>query len=184
MTHSKICISILSFLLLVSSTWGCQDRRKAEIAELVSEWQGKEIVFPPQSTFTIQGKDTVHYPITADHKVFVYVDSVGCTSCRLQLLKWKHLMAEFDSITGSSVQFLFYITPKTQKEARYITRRDDFTHPVCIDLHNEIGRLNQFPEEEMFHCFLLDADNKVCVIGNPVHNQAVKKLYVETISKN
>lgn len=175
-------IIVYTLPLFMLSCISCKDNNKENITRLVTEWQGKEVLLPENSIFTIQGKDTVPFPATADHKILVYVDSVGCTSCRLQLHRWKEFIAEVDSISGGAVQFLFYLSPKNVKEARYITRRDDFIHPMCIDLDNEINRINQFPEEDMFHTFLLDSANNVKVIGNPIHNRAVHELYMKTLT--
>lgn len=182
MKYPNIQISV--FLLLAILCLSCKDDSRNKIAHLVTEWQGKEVLLPKNSIFTIQGKDTVQFATNAKHKILVYVDSTGCTSCRLQLHKWKEWISEVDSVTNGAVQFLFYLTPKNMKEARYITRRDDFTHPLCIDLNNEIGRMNHFPKEDIFHTFLLDADNRVEVIGNPIHNKAVRSLYIDAITEN
>lgn len=180
MKYLNILLCTLPLFVGVCSS--CKDSGRERIAHLVTEWQGKEIQLPTNGVFTIQGRDTVQFPIEASYKILAYVDSTGCTSCRLQLHKWKELMEEIDSVSNKSVQFLFYLTPKSVRDARYITRRDDFTHPLCIDVNNEIDRMNHFPKEEMFHTFLLDADNKVKVIGNPIHNKAVRSLYLETIT--
>lgn len=169
-------ILFMTFLL-----YSCTNSKKEVITRLVTEWQGKEITLPDSAIFTIQGKDTVDVDLDSKYKILVYVDSTGCTSCRLQLHKWKEFITEVDSITHHSVQFLFYLTPKNVKEARYITRRDDFTYPMCIDPKNKINAHNHFPKEDVFHTFLLDADNKVQVIGNPIHNSAVRELYLKTI---
>ena len=68
----------------------CKESEKDKIARLVEEWEGKEILFPAHSFFTIQGKDTVDFSLAdADYKVVTYIDSVGCTSCKLQLIRWK-----------------------------------------------------------------------------------------------
>ena len=174
-------INYIIILLSIPIIWGCTTSKKEAITKLVTEWQGKEIVLPDSSVFTIQGKDTVDVDLDSKYKILVYVDSAGCTSCRLQLHKWKEFIAEVDTAGHSSVQFLFYLTPKNVKEARYITRRDDFTYPMCIYPENKINAHNHFPTEDMFHTFLLDADNKVQVIGNPIHNSAVRELYLKTI---
>lgn len=172
---------IMGVLMLCTS---CNSNEKQEIIRLVKEWRGKEIVLPDSSVFTIQGKDTIDFNMDSMYKILVYVDSAGCTSCRLQLHKWKEFITEVDSITHHSVKFLFYLTPKNVKEARYITRRDDFTYPMCIDPENKINARNHFPIKDMFHTFLLDADNRVQVIGNPIHNSAVRELYLKTICHN
>ena len=161
----------------------CQESREEAMLRLVNEWNGKEIKFPSRSVFTVQGKDTVDFEFAnADYKVVTYIDSVGCTSCKLQLPRWKKLVAEVDSLTNGRVPFLFYFHPKDRKELRYLTRRDDFTYPVCFDERDELNRLNQFPTVMTFQTFLLDKDNKVVAMGNPVHNPKVKELYLGLIT--
>ena len=161
----------------------CQESREKAMLRLVNEWNGKEIKFPARSVFTIQGKDTVDWEFSnADYKVVTYIDSVGCTSCKLQLPRWKKLVEEVDSLTNGRVPFLFYFHPKDRKELRYLTRRDDFTYPVCFDERDELNRLNQFPTDMTFQTFLLDKDNKVVAMGNPVHNLKVKELYLDLIT--
>jgi hypothetical protein len=117
-----------------------------------------------------------------DFKVITYVDSIGCTSCKLQLHRWKELIAEMDSLTSGTVPFLFYFHPKDMKELRYLTRRDNFTYPVCFDEDDEFNSLNRFPSEMTFQTFLLDKENKVIGMGNPVHNPKVKELYLMKIT--
>ena len=180
MTYRSSYIIFILFLCVITS---CSDKNKEEITQLVTQWQGKEIIIPSNSVFTIQGKDTVDVNLNTEHKILVYVDSAGCTSCRLQLHKWKEFIAQVDTVAKEPVQFLFYLTPMSVKEARYITRRDDFTYPMCVDINNEINKENSFPKKDMFHTFLLDAENKVQVIGNPIHNSAVRDLYLKTISQ-
>ena len=169
----------LCVCLLFSS---CEESEKERLSRLVKEWEGKEILFPTHSTFTIQGKDTVDFQFQgAEYKVVTYVDSVGCTSCKLQLHRWKEFLSEVDSLTTGNVSFLFYFHPKDMKELRYLTRRDAFTHPVCFDEKDEFNQLNHFPSEMMFQTFLLDESNRVVALGNPVLNPNVKELYLNLI---
>ena len=162
----------------------CQESQEEAMLPLVQEWSGKEIKFPARSVFTVQGKDTVDFDFEdVDYKVVTYIDSVGCTSCKLQLHRWKQLVAEVDSLTDGSVPFLFYFHPKNIKELRYLTRRDGFTYPVCFDEQDEINRLNQFPSVMDFQTFLLDKDNKVVAMGNPILNPNIKDLYLEVIAQ-
>ena len=161
----------------------CQESREEAMLRLVNEWNGKEVKFPSRSVFTIQGRDTVDFEYAgADYKIVTYIDSVGCTSCKLQLPRWKQLVAEVDSLTGGRVPFLFYFHPKDMKELRYYTRRDDFTYPVCFDEKDELNRLNRFPSDMIFQTFLLDKDNKVVAMGNPVLSPKVRELYLGLIT--
>ena len=163
----------------------CAESDKERLSRLVSEWERKEILFPAHSTFTVQGKDTVDFEFKdADYKVVTYVDSAGCTGCKLQLPRWKELIAEVDSLTDGRVPFLFYFHPKDIKELRYLTRKDGFTYPVCFDEKDDFNRLNRFPSEMMFQSFLLDKENNVVALGNPVLSPKVKELYLKLITGN
>ena len=167
-------------LVLFSS---CKEGKKEQFARLVQEWQGKEIVFPQDMAFTRFVTESVDYRIPdAEYKVLVYVDSVGCTSCKLQLPKWQELIAHVDSATNGNIPFIFVFQSKDDRELRYILKRDNFDRPVCIDRNNRFDELNQFPQDITFQTFLLDKDNKVKVIGNPVHNLAVRDLYLKQIT--
>ena len=174
----KHVVWIMCVWLLVS----CSESREEAVYRLVKEWTGKEIKFPERSVFTVQGKDTVDFTYQdADYKVLVYVDSVGCTSCKLQLDRWKKVIKEMTEETGKDIPFLFYFHPKDMKELRYLTRRDSFTYPVCFDEKDELNVLNRFPLDMTFQTFLLDEENRVVSVGNPVHNPKVKELYLKHI---
>ncbi len=174
---------IVTLIMCVWMLASCEESREEAMLRLVNEWNGKEIKFPSRSVFTIQGKDTVDFEFgSADYKVVSYIDSVGCTSCKLQLPRWKKLVAKVDSLTDGRVPFLFYFHPKDMKELRYLTRRDDFTYPVCFDEKDELNRLNCFPSDMTFQTFLLDKDNKVVAMGNPVLNPKIKELYLNLVT--
>ena len=174
---------LLYISLLLSLLTACKENNKEKFALLVQEWQGKEIVFPQDMAFTRFVTESVDYRIPdAEYKVLVYVDSVGCTSCKLQLPKWQELIAHVDSATNGNVPFIFIFQSKDDRELRYILKCDNFDSPVCIDRNNRFDELNQFPQDITFQTFLLDKDNKVKVIGNPVHNLAVRDLYLKQIT--
>ena len=156
----KVLFTILSLFCLLCS---CKESEKEKIARLVREWDGKEISFPSHSVFTIQGKDTIDFSFAdAEYKIVTYVDSVGCTSCKLQLPRWKEFMHEVDSLAQGKVPFVFYFHPKDVKELRYITRRDAFTYPVCLDEKDDFNALNRFPGEMTF-IQTLDCEKKFCM---------------------
>lgn len=157
--------------------------KKKQVEILVNEWNNKEICFPAHPVFTRQLTDTVLYRIPkSDYKVVVFVDSVGCVSCKLQLSRWKEFMHEVDSLSDGAVPFVFFFQSKDLRELRYILKCDGFSHPVCIDTDDEFNRLNHFPGEMMFQTFLVDSENRVKVIGNPIHNLSVKELYLKELT--
>lgn len=176
-------INILFWSSILLFFVSCQNSEKKQIAKLVEEWNNREIHFPEHPVFTIQGKDTADFIFAdAEYKVVSYVDSTGCTTCKLQLPRWKQLMNEVDSVTGGKVPFVFFFHPKNVKELYYILRRDVFLHPVCFDLNDKLNRLNHFPVDMNFQTFLLDRQNRVRVLGNPINNPKVKELYLRVLT--
>ena len=173
------------YLAIGLSLCSCSRRNttKKKIEEMVKSWQEKEIIFPEGLIFTKHGKDTIGYNIPAsEYKIILYVDSVGCTECKLQLHKWKEFITEVDSLTNGAVPVLFFFYPKDLREISFLLRRDSIHIPVCIDKQNRMNRINHFPSHQMYQCFLVDKENKVIYIGNPVHNRKIRDIYLSTIS--
>ena len=98
----------LIFILIIVLFSSCVESEKERVTRLVKEWDGKQILFPQNQVFTIQGRDTVNFYFqNFEYKIITYVDSLGCTNCKLQLERWKTFMQEVDSIKNVSVPFVF-----------------------------------------------------------------------------
>ena len=166
----------IASLIVLGCLSSCNSEDKNVFKQLVQEWDGKVLSFPSQSVFTSLGKDTVDFFPNATYKIVSYVDSVGCMSCKLQLYKWKDFINRLQD-----VPVLFYMHPKKVDELQYILEKNFFDYPVCIDVNDSLNKLNHFPTEMEFQTFLLDKNNKVVAMGNPVLNPKVKELYLKII---
>ncbi|MCL1616074.1 DUF1573 domain-containing protein [Bacteroides sp. ET71] len=176
----RAILYVLCFFLSIVSC--SQSEQKEQVITLLQEWQGKRIVIP-DSMYTIQGNryfvDTALYR----YRILNYVDSVGCLSCNLKLQEWNMLSKEFqDKNCQVTPLFVFYPGNVAKiREIRTLAKNNKTDFPIIIDTLNVINRLNKFPEDTRFHTYLLDKDNKVLAIGNPVLNPAVKELYLKII---
>ncbi|MDF9830593.1 DUF1573 domain-containing protein [Parabacteroides sp. PF5-6] len=167
------------FIFVISS---CKETEKERITRLEKEWQGKTVVFPQKPVFTLFA-DTLDWQVPdSEYKVLAYVDSTGCVSCKLQLLKWREWIREVETVTGKAVPFVFFFHAKKPRDIIYTMKRDQFDYPVCLDTEGELNRLNHFPTDMAFQTFLLDRENRVVVIGNPIHSPSVKELYLKHIT--
>lgn len=176
---------ILFFCLLSICFNSCTQKQQTDpVVQVVNDWRGKEIKFPEDIVYTIQGLDTVSYS-TADkqYKILTYIDQNGCTSCKLKIDEWKHFINYLDSATNKSVGYIFLFYPQKLKDIRIELHAHRFTQPVYIDMNDKMNQLNHFPDEFDFQTFLLDKHNKVITIGNPINNAAIKELYINTILK-
>lgn len=61
-------------------------------------------------------------------------------------------------------------------------RMDKFTYPVCVDTLDSFNKLNHFPDDVRFQTFLLNKENKVVAVGNPIHNPNIRDLFLNIIS--
>lgn len=177
---NKIYLFLL-FLLLTS----CEENKGERITRLIQAWEGREIIFPKNSVFTIQGKDTVDFDWgNVDFKIVTYVDSTGCTGCKLQLLEWSDFIQEVDLLSNKNVSFVFYFHPKDKAELRHLLRLNDFTHPVCFDEKDEFNAQNDFPKERELQTVLLNKNNEVIVIGNPHYTRSIRNVYLRRITES
>lgn len=175
-------ILVIGWILFMNICFACK-RDSDSVSIIVKEWNGKKIKIPELKYFTVYATDTISYPYkNKAYKTFIYVDSIGCLSCKLQLDKWKELIPQFDSITKKNMAFLFILDTKNVNRMEEIFREKDFKYPVYIDMKGELNRLNHFSSDDRFQTFLLDADNRVVIIGNPVHNSAIKDLYLKQVT--
>jgi len=181
-TQMKNNITLLILLCLLS--FSCQNSKKKEITQLVKNWQGKEIIFPQETIFTRHITDTVSSAMPeTDYKVLFFVDSLGCINCKLKLSEWKKFITEAEAISSGSISFLFFFQTKDLQLIDHLLNEARFDHPICIDTNDQLNKLNKFPSDITFQTFLLDTDNKVKIIGNPVLNPAVKKLYLSQLAE-
>lgn len=179
MNVCKLLVRLCSLLILLIS---CIGGEKNRITSITKNWIDKEIIFPNNLVFTVFGRDTIDYTMSNNgYTIITYVDSVGCIDCKLKLPIWKGLVNEIDSLSEALVPVLFFFHPKDRKDVCAILKRDAFAYPVCIDEEDSLNNLNHFPTEMMLQTFLLDKDNKVVAIGNPIHNPKVKELYLKII---
>lgn len=173
----------LIFLSTVITIFSCNVKTNKEVNEIVNQWSGKKIIFSSDFLFAKLEKDTIKIDslLMSNFKILTYLDSIGCTSCKLKLHEWKKMIYELDSVANGSVKVLFFMYPKDKKEIIYLLKRDNFDYPVCIDEADYLNKLNHFPSDGRFHTFLLDQNNKILAIGNPVDNLKVKELYMKII---
>ncbi len=145
------------------------------------EWIDKEVKFPILLHWSNDGVDTVNVVNTSRLKIVSCIDSTGCMACRSHLPLWNQFISEIDSITDCQVATMIFLYPHRVYDVVYMLRRDNFRYPVIVDSYDSLNTLNHFPNEEEFRTFLIDEDNRVLLIGNPVLNPKIKDLYIRTI---
>lgn len=164
-------------LLLVF--YSCDRNKKEAIDSIVKKWMGKEILFPENSLFiTYDNRDSVDFlSMKSDYRIVTYVNSETCFSCNLRLPFWKGFVMEVDSVSlDKNIPVLFYFYPKNKSDLYALLERHKFIYPVCFDEEDSLNKLNHFPTDMAFQTFLLNSDNKVLAIGNPINPNTSVRL--------
>ena len=179
----QLCVISVVVLSLICCR---ENKRILDAKQIVKEWTGKTVTFPDIEPFYPFGADSIPetYLQAKDYKILFYVDSAGCTQCRLRLQTWKMYIEEL----GDKVNFLFYFHPKIRKKkisTKELISAVNFSHfnyPVYIDEKNELKKMNNLPDNSLYQCFLLDRNNKVLAIGNPAEKLKIWEFYKKTIT--
>lgn len=123
--------------------------------------------------------------VGARPKILFYVDAKGCTSCRLRAtMQWftqnRQVLAGMDSCA-----VMVILAPATAEQfaaADAMCRLYDRPDVVLWDSTGTFIRTNPVvPQDENYHTFLLDRDNRVVLAGSPAGNPRMWDLYRKTI---
>lgn len=160
--------------------WSCENKEKKYVETVIREWTNKKIEFPLGVQAKILGRDTncnhlLHKPI----KILIYVDSLGCTACKLNFYAWQQKINSLVAI--KNLAFLFYVNTGNYKILTNTIKGEGFNYPVFYDINNSLAKYNHFPKDHRFNTFLLNKNNQVVLIGDPLGKDKMWQLYIHMI---
>ena len=161
----------------------CNESKEQQLMRTLKEWEQKEILFPLDIKLSTvkDGETKFTFPVS-NYKVLIYVDSIGGISCKLKMDKWLEFMSQINSVSSDTVPFLFFFHPRSEQEIRALLKVHKIDFPFCIDMNDKMNKLNNFPDDLTLQTFLLDKNNRVKIVGNPIYNLKLKKLYLRTVA--
>lgn len=171
--------AFLAVLLALVMLGACTKRSKQRA--VVEEWVGKELIMPDELTFQIQDIPINYDFNNADFKIVTYIDSTGCTNCKMKLPLWDKVINELKVDVDTDVNFLMIVGSNDLGGVKRILRENNFNHPVSLDTLNMFDKTNGLPQNEEYHTFLMNRNNQVLTIGNPVTNPKLLRLYKNII---
>jgi len=191
MSKNVIHIIISSCILIVLVFDQCKfsKDKKSEKREdrKIEEIIGENVKIKFDSTFILY-RNKIHtlsdYNYNNGNPKIVSRIYGDCHVCIKALKKWKksEIIRQFDTL---GVKIMFYIFSDEYKyfeEKMY--PKIVLSHPLIIDTTNSFLRENSFIGiNKNNHTLLLNSNNKVLLVGNPINNKKLMKLYKEEINK-
>lgn len=169
--------SVVCLLSLLSCTTG-----NKHLSESPEFWLGREIMFPADMPFQVQGSAVDYDVDDCDYKILCYVDSIGCSVCSMNMPGWELFLSQVVSNPDISVKFIMAVNTDNEAEIIRKARQYRFNYPIVIDKRNAIDSLNHFPSDIRSQTFLLDEYNRVIVVGNPLFDPEIMKEYNRLLS--
>ena len=169
---------MLWFILPVMVSCGSGNKEQRDI---VTEWIGKKLIITDSLQFQI-GDIPIDYNFNdADYKIVTYIDSAGCTGCKMRLDRWEEFFNDLKKYPDISVNYLMIINSDKKDLIYELIRENEFKLPIVIDSLGMYDKINSLPKDERYQTFLLDSNNEVCALGNPVFNPKIKDIYKKII---
>ena len=144
-------------------------------------WNNKEILLETKMEVKVFGKDTIINHCDDDYKLLVYVSSRGCVSCNLNLFDWKVFLDNLQ-IQHNNIEPWFVVSSANYRLFELMCKANRFNYPIYYDRKEEFAKTNEFNLNKTMTIFLLDSLNRVKVVGDPVRNKNIFKLYGEVMN--
>jgi hypothetical protein len=169
---------VLSMICL--ATLSCQNSEKQkklkEETAVYEHWINKKIELPQT---TVNDTDCINCRpgMFSDRKgnMIISVFDIGCSSCMETLDNWKKFITLMDK---RHVKVAFIIPPELVE--MYKRQKQLFAGlTLYFDKDYKFIETNQISPEKALQTFLIDKDNKIVILGNPVANAGIRDIYLK-----
>lgn len=177
--------SFLPVLVVFPIIIGCKSNIK-KIEETLSEFASHPIAINTSDYMTFCNDST--YNILAINKATLkyvcYIDSLECSPCILKnAYKWNDYINKFENY-NDKISFSYIISSSSSKEIMTQVKESGFCQTIFIDTLKRFSLQNpHIPKESMYHVFLLDKDNNIILVGNPLINKVIEDKFYSVVEK-
>lgn len=177
-------IILLIINLLFSSCDYFKDKRHDAITRIMSEYI--DIPYENFECWTNDSLTKVAPWKQAKIKLIQYIDSTQCPSCYLHKIALQDEILYMEHYYKENFFSVFIIAPRRRDREKLYAEFSNGLLPMTLFIdtaHVFMDSNPKLPEESMLHTFLLDENDKVILVGNPMTNQKVKDLMVTVIER-
>lgn len=170
--------------LLVLILYSCNDN-KNEIKRELDFLNSKPVVISKNIQITNNGQDTtINDFLDSKVKMVIYTNSESCNGCALSKLHMWNDIIKYSEPFDGALKCYFIFNPPKGESIRFSLKSSMLDYPVLLDSLGEFERLNpHLPKNRAMHTFLLDENNNVILVGNPLTNKQIEKMFYEEVEK-
>ena len=171
-----LCLIVIAFLSCNRHT----DRINKQLNELYSN----TIVIPFSDMDTLI-VDTTNLSNSINYQFLVYIDSSECTPCfASHHQEWEFVLMESRKYEPNLTLTIIIDSKSVSEDIKEKFLRSDFPKSIFIDKKGTFRKMNPvFPESSIMHVLLLDKNNKVKLVGDPLNNKKIEELLYSKLRK-
>ena len=175
-------IRAVFFLLLAMCAFACGEAKAPDAIAQAKKLYGEKIEFPAEYfSIVAEGKTfSIDEELAKPLKIVTYLDKNSCSECALKiLLHWSKLLQE---LSGNSIGFIPVIYPSDTSELIDALEKLQIGFPLLYDIEDKFLDINKLRNALAINrTFLLDSDNKIIVIGEPLASEKLWQVYKNTL---
>jgi len=179
----KLVLRCILFCFLMSS---CSPKDK--VKRLLEDMHGSTVSIPLDSMkcWHPEGEDYSSTREDSKLTLVVYSDTVDCSQCYLKHLELWNDFVRMEKEHEGIIRFLFIIEARDGEADNLYGQlgMTNLKHCIYVDGNRSFSKNNpQIPSNSLCHTFLLDESNKIVLIGNPIKNEAIEKIFLRKIEE-
>ena len=121
----------------------------------------------------------------SEYELLIFCGSDECSTCAMiKMSEWNSFL-NLEEKGRISMRFMFNPPKHEIDNVIRAYRTSGLEHPVELDTCGIFLEKNpQIPQAGVFHVLLLDKANNILLVGNPLHNKDIRKLFFEIIESD
>lgn len=120
-------------------------------------------------------------------RLIVYSDSASCSSCAVDKLYMWTDFCQRTEVYKNELDYGFIFCPKSKDRIDVefaISTLRHFNHSVYVDTLGLFERFNPYlSKNPRLHTFLLDENNNVLLVGNPLENEKIEEMFWQIVEE-
>ena len=178
-TYSLLVVCTSLMVCFVS----CNNKpSQKEIKEQITKLKSTPIAIPlDKMIFFGSQMDSISYFQEMKHlKLVMYYDSSSCISCALKKLpSWENTLERINTYPNKLKAYFIFAPSDAKLKLFYIALKNrTYSPPIFIDTMRCFEHRNpNIPSTPILHSFLLDEQNNVILVGNPLENKRIEEMF-------
>ena len=159
-----------------------------ELKEKLETLYSVPIVFPDSGMLHVDNSsspDKHENTSKSEYKLLVFCGPGECSTCAMnKMSEWNELL-NLEKKGVVNMDFIFSPSKEEKNDVIAAYHTSGLEHSIELDTCGIFLQKNpQIPGARVFHTLLLDKNNNVVLVGDPVHNKEIEKLFYKIMGLN